>query len=380
MSENAGSGRNDSFGGGSDNPWDDRALDDQVGPGEAEPQADNTQWAESAAPASVTAVRRPLRPAGAGNTTKAGGQRPVSAAEPRRREDSPKSEKRRGRWLTMLRGRTAATGPGDDVALAKSIRRPLNEPKNIAFINEGGGTGKTTTAVLLGLLLASLRNGPIVAVDASPGCGDLGNRVPESKRPAGNVRSVVEGIGRIRTLDDLRAHMNRVAGGLDVLAADASTSAEAVFTSTDYVRLTEILREHYEVTITDCAAGMVSDVVEAVLDDADLVVIVSEGGDGVRSSTWTANRMMDRAEAKPKYKRLLDDAVVVVNSRHDRTKTNTAKIMDFYRNIVRAVVEVPFDQHLEGGDIIVLDKLSKNTRTQLLRFGDAVISSDGFNQ
>ncbi|GAA3142584.1 hypothetical protein GCM10020255_019720 [Rhodococcus baikonurensis] len=84
----------------------------------------------------------------------------------------------------MLRGRTAATGPGDDVALAKSIRRPLNEPKNIAFINEGGGTGKTTTAVLLGLLLASLRNGPIVAVDASPGCGDLGNRVPESKRPA----------------------------------------------------------------------------------------------------------------------------------------------------------------------------------------------------
>ncbi|MDP1103430.1 hypothetical protein Q6310_27075, partial [Klebsiella pneumoniae] len=68
--------------------------------------------------------------------------------------------------------------------------------------------------------------------------------------------------------------------------------------------------------------------------------------------------MMDRAEAKPKYKRLLDDAVVVVNSRHDRTKTNTAKIMDFYRNIVRAVVEVPFDQHLEGGDIIVLDKLS----------------------
>ncbi|GAA3142592.1 hypothetical protein GCM10020255_019730 [Rhodococcus baikonurensis] len=174
--------------------------------------------------------------------------------------------------------------------------------------------------------------------------------------------------------------MNRVAGGLDVLAADASTSAEAVFTSTDYVRLTEILREHYEVTITDCAAGMVSDVVEAVLDDADLVVIVSEGGDGVRSSTWTANRMMDRAEAKPKYKRLLDDAVVVVNSRHDRTKTNTAKIMDFYRNIVRAVVEVPFDQHLEGGDIIVLDKLSKNTRTQLLRFGDAVISSDGFNQ
>ncbi|GAA3142575.1 hypothetical protein GCM10020255_019710 [Rhodococcus baikonurensis] len=61
MSENAGSGRNDSFGGGSDNPWDDRALDDQVGPGEAEPQADNTQWAESATPASVTAVRRPLR-------------------------------------------------------------------------------------------------------------------------------------------------------------------------------------------------------------------------------------------------------------------------------------------------------------------------------
>ncbi|WP_161987445.1 MinD/ParA family ATP-binding protein [Prescottella subtropica] len=257
------------------------------------------------------------------------------------------------------------------------MKRPLQAPKTIAFINEGGGTGKTTNAVLLGMTLAAHRGGPVIAVDASPGCGDLANRVPAPKSTTGTVRSVVAQAGQITSYEQVRAHTNKLSSGLEVLAADSSMSTEAVFTGSAYEVLAATLRRHYEVVITDCAAGMVSDVVDAVLADADLVVIVSEGGDGVRSSTWTANWMNEHSQTNPRYKQLLEDAVVVVNSRHDRTNTNTAKIIDFYRNIVRAVVELPFDQHLEGGNIIDVNKLSEKTREQLLVFADAVMSADG---
>ncbi|MBM4569128.1 AAA family ATPase [Rhodococcus hoagii] len=257
------------------------------------------------------------------------------------------------------------------------MKRPLRTAKTIAFINEGGGTGKTTNAVLLGMTLAAHRGGPVIAVDASPGCGDLANRVPAAKSPVGTVRSVVTQAGQITSYEQVRAHTNKLSSGLEVLAADSSMASEAVFTGPAYEVLAATLRRHYEVIITDCAAGMVSDVVDAVLADADLVVIVSEGGDGVRSSTWTANWMNEHSQENPRYKQLLEDAVVVVNSRHDRTNTNTAKIIDFYRNIARAVVELPFDQHLEGGNIIDVNKLSETTRTQLMVFADAVMSAAG---
>ncbi len=191
------------------------------------------------------------------------------------------------------------------------------------------------------------------------------------------MRTVVDRAAQITTYEDLRKHTNTLSDGLDVLAADSSMSADAVFTGAAYEKLVALLRRHYELVITDCAAGMVSDVVSAVLDDADVVVIVSEGGDGVRSSTWTANWMLEHAQRNPRYKQLLDDAVVVVNSRHDRTNANTAKIVDFYRGVVRAVVELPFDQHLEGGNIVEMKRLSPATRHQLARFAGAVMAASG---
>lgn len=350
------------------NPWDDRSLDEAAWTESIRMEPDTSDWQDTPRP-----VQRPPRP-----VDSPGKPRPTRGqvgTRPEVHTSSGKSDKSRKGWRSLFRGRGISAGRSETDTLKASVSRPLPRAKTVAFINEGGGTGKTTSALLLGLTLALYRPGPIVAVDASPGCGDLANRAPAPDGPVGTVRTVVSSAERISSYEQVRAHTNVLSGGLELLAADASMSNDAVFTGAAYTRLMGVLRQHYDLVITDCAAGMVSDVVPAVLDDADLVVIVSEGGDGVRSSTWTANWMLEHAQRNPRYKQLLDDAVVVVNSRHDRTNANTGKIVDFYRGIVRAVVQLPFDQHLEGGNIIEMNKLADATRHQLMKLADAVMSS-----
>lgn len=261
--------------------------------------------------------------------------------------------------------------------LIKEIRRPLPGSFNICLINEDGGTGKTTVAALLGLLLATLRTDTVIAIDASPGCGELVNRV-ETRGGRGSVRSLVDQLGYVRRYADLREHTRKAACGLEVLGSDPSVIPSSEFTGDDYRRMIGVIRGYYNLVITDCAAGMISGVVDAVLDEADLLVIVSEGGDGVRAGTWTANYLMERSRTKPRYRELLSDAVVVVNSRSANTRVNVGKVVEFYEQMVRKACPLQFDKHLEGGDYVDLEALAPTTYTQLLAVAAAITGSRVF--
>jgi MinD-like ATPase involved in chromosome partitioning or flagellar assembly len=263
--------------------------------------------------------------------------------------------------------------------LIERVKRPAPAPINIALINEDGGTGKTTVAVLLGLLFATLRNDQVIALDASPGCGELANRTPRESHGRGSVRSLVEQIDYITRYAHVREHTTQLPCRLEVLGSDPSVIPESEFTGEHYDSIIEIIRTFYNVIITDCAAGMLSSVVDAVLEDADVLVIVSEGSDGVRAGYWTANFLMQRSAKKPHYKQLLEDAVVVVNSRTENTRVNTKKVVGYYEQICRAAVELPFDKHLEGGDTIELDALASGTYNQLLAIAAAVTASKAFD-
>lgn len=262
--------------------------------------------------------------------------------------------------------------------MIKEIRRPFPGSFNICLINEDGGPGKTTVAALLGLLLATLRTDPVIAIDASPGCGDLVNRVETEGGGGGSVRSLVDQLDYVRRYADLREHTRQAACGLEVLGSDPSVIPSSEFTGEDYGRIIEVIRTYFNLVITDCAAGMISGVVDAVLDDADLLVIVSEGGDGVRAGTWTANYLMERSRKKPHYRELLSDAVVVVNSRTANTRVNVKKVVEFYEQMVRKACPLQFDKHLEGGACIDLEALAPKTYNQLLAVAAAVTSSRAF--
>jgi hypothetical protein len=64
---------------------------------------------------------------------------------------------------------------------------PLAHCMVIAVVSPKGGPGKTTITALLGTLLAELRRDPVLALDANPDLGDLGDKLADESAPAAAV-------------------------------------------------------------------------------------------------------------------------------------------------------------------------------------------------
>src|SRR5207248_7466777 len=77
--------------------------------------------------------------------------------------------------------RDAWAGADDLFRLERMIVSPrLLRSVTIAVVSPKGGVGKTTTAALLGSLLAFLRRDRVIAVDTNPDWGSLGRRLAPS--------------------------------------------------------------------------------------------------------------------------------------------------------------------------------------------------------
>jgi MinD-like ATPase involved in chromosome partitioning or flagellar assembly len=67
---------------------------------------------------------------------------------------------------------------------------------------------------------------------------------------------------------------------------------------------------------------------------------------------------------------------VVLNAVRPKAAVNLAQLEEHFTRRCRAVVQVPFDRHLEAGADIALAELAPATRDAWLRLGAAV--ADGF--
>ncbi|MFN3541022.1 MAG: ATPase, partial [Rhodococcus sp. (in: high G+C Gram-positive bacteria)] len=84
------------------------------------------------------------------------------------------------------------------------IRQPVLGDYRIAFLSLKGGVGKTTTTLGLGSTFASLRGDCVIAVDANPDFGTLGERVP--RQTSSTVRDLLAAAPHIRRYSDIREH------------------------------------------------------------------------------------------------------------------------------------------------------------------------------
>ena len=119
----------------------------------------------------------------------------------------------------------------------------------------------------------------------------------------------------------------------------------------------------------------------ALLDEADLLVVVAEGVDGANAATWLENwlkaRLRDTDDRH--LEKLLDDLIVVVTSRSPRTNAKPDRMAKYFsEQIARRVVQVPFDPVVEGGLEIDYSLISTKTRKAMLELADAITGSDAF--
>jgi MinD-like ATPase involved in chromosome partitioning or flagellar assembly len=250
------------------------------------------------------------------------------------------------------------------------IATPITGCRRVAVFTLKGGVGKTTTTVGLGATFATYRADRIVAVDGSPDAGTLHARVRggEGRSP----RDLIAGASSLARYADVRANITQTPTGLEVVASTMDPSISEGFNENDYRKIAAILERFYSLILTDCGPGALHSVIWPVLRQADqLVIVCAPSVDGARSASLTLDWLEEHH-----FEKLARSAVVVLNAVRPKAAVNLAQLEEHFTRRCRAVVQVPFDRHLETGAEITLAELAPATREAWLRLGAAV--ADGF--
>jgi MinD-like ATPase involved in chromosome partitioning or flagellar assembly len=279
------------------------------------------------------------------------------------------------RWVYLGSFKLVNLGEGPKAvrrqALVAQVQRPLRGCYRIAVLSLKGGVGKTTVTATLGATLASIRGDRVIAVDANPDRGTLSQKVP-LETPA-TVRHLLRDAEGIEAYSDVRAYTSQGPSRLEVLASESDPAVSEAFSSDDYHRTLGVLERFYSLVLTDCGTGLMHSAMAAVLAKADALIVVSSGSvDGARSASAT----LDWLDAHG-HQDMVRNSIAVINAVRPRSgKVDMKKVVDHFNRRCRAVLEVPFDPHLEEGAEISLDRLEPKTREALVEL--AAVVAAGF--
>jgi MinD-like ATPase involved in chromosome partitioning or flagellar assembly len=244
-------------------------------------------------------------------------------------------------------------------------RLQVDGSRRIVVLGCTRGAGQTTTTLLAGDTLASLRGEPVAVLDLNPGRGslteqaaaipglmqdspDLG-RLPDTGRPHAGQRDAGQ---RDAALADaafpghglapadwplaapVAADAQRSDTGLQVISGGASAHS-----GDDAGRLFGLVAARYRLTFADPAAGCVP----RTLDVADQLLIVAP------ASAEAANALamtFEWLEAHG-HGRLAAAAVTVLNGVSGPTRSHVEHAAALASGRCRAIVKVPWDSHLK---------------------------------
>lgn len=308
-------------------------------------------------------------------------RRPARPSERRHKMDTaPVKQGPMARMKKLLGG-----GQDDSAEHETSARRATIRPLNVVVVGKKGGVGKTAVTAMLGMAFASVRNDRVLAVDASPTGGNLSARCPREGK--GTVVSLLDQLEHVTAYANVREHTSKGDTGLEVLGADVHRPQRPI-SGNDYRALMDELRRHYQLILSDTPGDITTasaegpgGMVDALLDEADLLVLVAEGVDGANAAVWLVNwlKVRLRETDDQHLERLLDDLIVVVTSRSASSNAKPEKIAKYFsEEVARRVVTVPFDRAVEGGLEIDYEAISPRTRKSILALADAVTGSDAF--
>ena len=306
--------------------------------------------------------------------TEHGAEALTAATVLRTRRARPQSGWRK-RVLTVTGGRVNfGPSPADRhrAELLAQARTPVQGSHRVAVISLKGGVGKTTTTAALGSMFAMLRGDRVIAVDANPDRGTLGERVP--RESGATIRHLLEARDLVVRYGDVRAFTSQSPTRLEVLASDSDPSASLALSEQDYIDTIDTLERFYNLVLTDCGTGLLHDAMRGVLGMASSLVVVSSASlDGARSASAT----LDWLEAHG-LGDLAAQAVVVISSvRPGGGIVDVLQLEDHFAARCRAVVTIPYDAHLEAGGVLDLDELDEETVDAYRELAAAVGSGFG---
>jgi MinD-like ATPase involved in chromosome partitioning or flagellar assembly len=239
---------------------------------------------------------------------------------------------RKQRELIELEARIAGAGDGTT--------------RFIPVVSRQGGVGATTVTAMLGMALAEVRTDPVLAVDAHPERGTLGDRVGE--RASANMREIARRASRNASAGELRDLAAHDVTGLDVLPSGDGAAPSRPLTAHAYDVVADVASTYYSVVLTDGASGLLEPAMQAALQRADGLVLVSGGS---ADEAGLATETIDWLQAHG-LGDLAERTVVALNTATPGTDPKLLpQIETHFRARVRDVVRIPYDEELSPGPI-----------------------------
>ncbi len=281
-----------------------------------------------------------------------------------------------GTWqhfVYSISGRRINLGDGKRARARKALDRRIAAPlaggaRFVPVLSRKGGVGKTTITTLLGMALADARDDRVIAVDANPDRGTLAERL--SRQSGKTVRDLARTRADVVGYNDLSAVVARDETRLDVLASDSDPRVSEAFSDRDYHDVASLAAHYYSIVLTDTGTGIVHSVMGATLELADALVIVAGlSVDEARLASETLTWLETNG-----YSAQVRNAVVVLNSARPGTPlVQLNELEAHFASRVRAVVRMPYDQHIAAGSAIAFRELQPDTRQAARELAAAIV-------
>ncbi|OBG12546.1 chromosome partitioning protein ParA [Mycolicibacterium celeriflavum] len=261
-----------------------------------------------------------------------------------------------------------------EMELHTRIRRNARDSYQIGVFGLKGGVGKTAVTVALGSALSKVRGDRILAIDADPDGGNLGDRA--GRQSAATVADLLAD-KELARYNDIRAYTSMNAANLEVLSSEDYSGARREFNDEDWKGVTGIVSRYYNLVLADCGAGLFQPAARGVLSTVSgLVIVASASIDGARQAAMTMDWLRQNG-----YQDLLGRSCVVIN--HVVPGKPNIDVEDLVAQFERhvppgRVIVLPFDKHIAAGTEIQLDLLGKSFRRRVVELAAAL--SDDFDR
>jgi putative peptide zinc metalloprotease protein len=271
------------------------------------------------------------------------------------------------RWRRRMEQLLASRGEQEEAELERHLaERPTVSRANIAaVISPKGGVGKTTSAFVLGDLIADRRKLRVIAVDANPDFGTLPALAPDNMRCERSLADLLTDIDDIHTAADLRRYVPPMRSGVHLLGAPSDAAVMARLGPDAYGEVLTLLSTFYELVLLDLGTGVADPLAQFAIGRADQVVLVT-------TPEWVTSTAVLGALEHLEHER----TTVAANKVYPRGQADLSGLGRRLRERrLHRIVAIPHDDQLAtmlDTGTYDLGALTRNTRMAIKRLGLAV--------
>ena len=230
------------------------------------------------------------------------------------------------------------------IRASSAVEAPITTGRRIVILGTAGGAATTTVAALLAKLLGSIRQEPVIAVDATDHSGNLLRYLGSSQAALLTELMQQFRTQSVRTLPDAVKHA--ASCGSQVFAAgraDVPALADAPVALQEWTDVSSTLSRFMAVIVVDGGASPLSRHAAALLGTAHAVVLVSPPGNPEAAKLASIQESLGKSFPE------VHQISVVVRSRQN----HEAALSDGM---------LPYDRHLASGSSLQLSRLGSRTR------------------